>query len=84
MTIVGELILIAAVVIWAGCNWIFVQALSNGSLTYDIFWGVVIATVYWSIDRYGNIGDQPIWIYSATQTYLYGVTIEQNGNILYH
>ncbi|MBS3949877.1 MAG: hypothetical protein KGZ53_04360 [Peptococcaceae bacterium] len=84
MTIVGELILIASVVIWQGFNWVLIQALSNGSLTYDLFWGVVIGTVYWSIDRYGNIGDQPIWVYSTAQTYLYGVTIEPNGNILYH
>lgn len=84
MTIVGELILIGGFVLWQGINWVLIQALSNGSLTYDLFWGVVICTVYWSVDRYGNIGDQPIWVYSTTQTYLYGVTIEPNGNILYH
>lgn len=81
--IIGELVLVASFAIWAGYNWVLLQSLSNGSVVYDAFWSVVIATVYFVVDRYGGVIDE-IWYYETRNTYLYQVTVEPNGNIMYH
>jgi len=81
---VGELILIGAVIIWQSTIWLFVEAFANGSMKHAIFWSVTTGTLFWMVDRYGNISAEPFWVFNTTMTFQHYVTIDSHGNRLYH